>query len=95
MTIPTTIAQILIDLLLFNRTPSEAIATPRYSQQAVPEEIAYEQTRAPQPVINALLSMGHGVRARDAIGDVQAIWIAGGKLLAISDARHGGAAGGY
>ena len=95
VTIPTTIAQILLDLLVFNRTPADAIAAPRYSQQAVPEEVAYEQTRAPQPVIDALLAMGHGVRARDAIGDVQAVWIAGGKLLAISDARHGGAAGGY
>jgi gamma-glutamyltranspeptidase/glutathione hydrolase len=95
VTISTTIAQILLDLLVFNRTPADAIAAPRYSQQAVPEEIAYEQTRAPQPVIDALLAMGHGVRARDAIGDVQAVWIAGGKLLAISDARHGGAAGGF
>jgi gamma-glutamyltranspeptidase/glutathione hydrolase len=95
VTISTTIAQILLDLLVFNRTPADAIAAPRYSQQAIPEEIAYEQTRAPQPVIDALLAMGHGVRARDAIGDVQAVWIAGGKLLAISDARHGGAAGGF
>jgi gamma-glutamyltranspeptidase/glutathione hydrolase len=95
VTIPTTIAQILLDVLLFNRTPASAIAAPRFSQQAVPEEVAYEQGRAPQTVIDALLAMGHGVRARDAIGDVQAVWIAGGKLLAISDARHGGAAGGF
>jgi gamma-glutamyltranspeptidase/glutathione hydrolase len=94
-TIPTTIAQILLDVLLFNRTPATAIAAPRFSQQAVPEEVAYEQSRAPQTVIDALLAMGHGVRARDAIGDVQAVWIANGKLLAISDARHAGAAGGY
>ncbi|HEV7572216.1 MAG TPA: gamma-glutamyltransferase [Thermoanaerobaculia bacterium] len=95
VTIPTTIAQILLDLLVFNRTPADAIAAPRYSQQAIPEEVAYEQTRAPQPVIDALLAMGHGVRARDVIGDVQAVWLTGGKLLAISDSRHGGAAGGY
>jgi gamma-glutamyltranspeptidase/glutathione hydrolase len=94
-TIPTTIAQILLDLLVFNRTPADAIAAPRFSQQAVPEEVAYEQGRAPQPVVDALLAMGHGVRARDVIGDVQAVWIGGGKLLAISDARHGGAAGGF
>jgi gamma-glutamyltranspeptidase/glutathione hydrolase len=94
-TIPTTIAQILLDVLLFNRTPATAIAAPRFSQQAVPEEVAYEQSRAPQSAIDALLAMGHGVRARDAIGDVQAVWITNGKLLAISDARHAGAAGGY
>jgi gamma-glutamyltranspeptidase / glutathione hydrolase len=95
VTIPTTIAQILLDVLLFNRTPGNAIAAPRFSQQAVPEEVAYEQSRAPQTVIDALLAMGHGVRARDTIGDVQAVWIAGGKLLAISDARQRGAAGGF
>jgi gamma-glutamyltranspeptidase len=61
----------------------------------VPEEVAYEQARAPQPIIDALLAMGHGVRAREVIGDVQAVWIDRGKLLAISDARHGGAAGGF
>jgi gamma-glutamyltranspeptidase/glutathione hydrolase len=94
-TIATTIAQILLDLLVFHRSLPDAIAAPRWSQQAVPEEVAYEQERAPQPAIDALLAMGHGVRARDAIGDVQAIWIEGGKLLAISDPRHGGAAGGY
>jgi gamma-glutamyltranspeptidase/glutathione hydrolase len=95
VTISTTIAQILLDVLVFNRTPADAIAAPRYSQQAVPEELAYEQTRAPQPVIDALLAMGHGIRARDLIGDVQAVWIDRGKLIAISDARHGGAAGGF
>jgi len=94
-TISTTIAQILIDVLLFKHTPAEAIAAPRYSQQAAADEVAYEQLRAPQRIIDALLAMGHGVRARDAIGDVQAVWIANGKLLAISDARHGGAAGGF
>jgi gamma-glutamyltranspeptidase / glutathione hydrolase len=94
-TITTTIAQILLDLFVFHRTLADAIAAPRWSQQATPEEIAYEQGRAPQAAIDTLLAMGHGVRAREAIGDVQAVWIAGGKLLAISDARHGGAAGGF
>jgi gamma-glutamyltranspeptidase/glutathione hydrolase len=95
VTIPTTIVQILLDVLVFHRTLTDAIAAPRWSQQAVPEEIAYEQGRAPQAAIDALLALGHGVRAREPIGDVQAVWIEGGKLLAISDARHGGAAGGY
>jgi gamma-glutamyltranspeptidase/glutathione hydrolase len=94
-TIGTTIAQILLDMLVFKQTLAEAIAAPRWSQQAVPEEVAYEQDRAPQATINALLALGHGVRAREPIGDVQAVSITGGKLLAISDARHRGAAGGY
>jgi len=94
-TITTTLAQILLDLFVFHHTLADAIAAPRWSQQAIPEEVAYEQARAPQAAIDSLLAMGHGVQARDAIGDVQAVWIDRGKLLAISDARHGGAAGGY
>jgi gamma-glutamyltranspeptidase/glutathione hydrolase len=94
-TIGTTIAQILLDVLVFKHALPEAVAAPRWSQQATPEEVAYEQGRAPQSAIDALLALGHGVHARDPIGDVQAIWIENGKLLAISDPRHGGAAGGY
>jgi gamma-glutamyltranspeptidase/glutathione hydrolase len=94
-TIATTIVQILLDLLVFKRSLPEAVAAPRWSQQAVPEEVAYEQGRAPQATIDALLALGHGVRAREPIGDVQAVLIDGGKLLAIADPRHGGAAGGY
>lgn len=93
--ISTTIAQILLDMLVFNRTLADAIAAPRWSQQATPEEVAYEQGRAPQATIDALLALGHGVRAQESIGDVQAVSIDGKKLLAISDPRHGGAAGGY
>jgi gamma-glutamyltranspeptidase/glutathione hydrolase len=94
-TIPTTIAQILLDILARNRSLGDAIAAPRFSQQATPEEMTYEQGRAPQPVIDSLMALGHGVRAREPFGDVQAVSIDGGKLLAISDPRHGGAAGGY
>lgn len=94
-TIGTTIAQVLLDVIVFKKPLAEAVAAPRWSQQATPEEVVYEQGRAPQATIDALLALGHGVRAREAIGDVQAIWIEGGKLLAISDPRHGGAAGGY
>jgi gamma-glutamyltranspeptidase / glutathione hydrolase len=94
-TITTTLAQILLDMLVFKRPLAAAIAAPRWSQQATPEEIAYEQGRAPQSTLDALLALGHGIRAREPFGDVQAVLIDGAKLLAISDPRHGGAAGGY
>ena len=94
-TITTTIAQILLDMFVFKRPLAEAIAAPRWSQQATPEEISYEQGRAPQATLDALLALGHGITAREAIGDVQAVLIEGRKLRAISDSRHRGAAAGY
>jgi gamma-glutamyltranspeptidase/glutathione hydrolase len=93
--IVTTIAQILIDLLDSKQSLSDAIAAPRFSQQAVPEEVAYEEQRFPRAAIDALIALGHGVRARESIGDVEAVMIENGRIVAISDPRHGGAAGGY
>ncbi len=93
--ITTTIAQILLDMFVFKRSLADAIAAPRWSQQAIPEEISYENGRAPQATLDALTALGHGITAREAIGDVQAVLIEGKKLKAISDSRHGGAAGGY
>jgi gamma-glutamyltranspeptidase / glutathione hydrolase len=93
--ITTTIAQILLDMFVFKRSLADAIAAPRWSQQATPEEISYEQGRAPQATLDALTALGHGITAREPIGDVQAVMIEGKKLKAISDSRHGGAAGGY
>ena len=94
-TITTTLAQILLDVIVFKRSLADSVAAPRWSQQAVPEEIAYEQGRAPQATLDALSALGHGIRAREPFGDVQAVLIDGRKLTAISDSRHGGAAGGY
>jgi gamma-glutamyltranspeptidase/glutathione hydrolase len=92
--ITTTLAQILLDVLVFQCPLADAIAAPRWSQQATPDEVMYEHERAPQAMRDSLAALGHGISAHEAIGDVQAVLI-GAKLLAISDPRHGGAAGGY
>jgi gamma-glutamyltranspeptidase/glutathione hydrolase len=93
--ITTTLAQILLDMFVFKHSLAEAIGAPRWSQQANPEEISYEQSRAPAATLAALQALGHGIRAQESIGDVQAVLIDGTRLLAISDPRHGGAAAGY
>ena len=72
-----------------------ALACGLAQAKVVTKDIAYEQGRAPQPLLDALNAMGHGVAARDPIGDVHAILFDGGKLVAVADPRAGGAAGGY
>lgn len=94
-TITTTLAQILLDMLVFKRPLADAIAAPRWSQQATPEEVAYELGRAPQATLEGLQALGHGISVHEPMGDVQAVLIDGATLVAISDSRHGGAAGGY
>jgi gamma-glutamyltranspeptidase / glutathione hydrolase len=92
--IPTTILQVLLNVIVYDKPLGEAIAAPRYHQSNEPDEIEYERA-APQATIAALAAMGHPTAARDTIGDVQALMFAGGRIIAVADPRHGGAAGGF
>lgn len=93
--IPTTVLQVLINTIVFRKSLADAVAAPRYHQQALPDQIEFEETRAPRATINALNAMGHAVVARPSIGDVYALMFDRGKIIAVADPRHGGAAGGY
>jgi gamma-glutamyltranspeptidase/glutathione hydrolase len=94
-TVPTTVLQVLVNALLYKKPLYDAVAAARVHQQANPDQIEYERTLAQKAAIDALNAMGHGVAARDSIGDVQALMFERGKILAVADPRHGGAAGGY
>lgn len=93
--IPNIVLQVLLGVTTFGKSLPDAVAAPRYDQQASPEDITFEQGRAPAAVLDRLRAMGHGTRASDPIGDVQALMIDGQRITAVSDPRHGGAAGGY
>lgn len=94
--IPTTVAAILVDTMFLGRSLPEAVAAPRFHQQPVPEELSYEPVRTPAAVLDELAKLGHGTVAVAAeIGDVNAIAIYPDHLVAISDPRRSGAAGGY
>jgi len=93
--IPTTILQVFLNIVVYGKSLQEAVAAPRWHHQACPEEIDYERLLAPQATVDALNRMGHGVRSREAIGDVHAILFRDGVLVAVADPRRGGAAGGY
>lgn len=94
-TIPTSILQVFLNVAVHGMNLTEAVAAPRYHHQADPERIDYERGKAPEPVIEALNRMGHGVNSRDAIGDIHAIAWKDGSIIAVADPRRGGAAGGY
>ena len=93
--IPTTVLQVFLNMVTYGKTISAAIDAPRYHQSAAPESMLYEKGRAPKNVIDALNAIGHAVDARDAVGDVQAVLFDNDRLVAVSDPRHGGAAGGF
>ena len=76
---------------------SDAVRTPfgRYGKALAdvrPDDLAAVVMKA---TIDSLNAMGHGVFARDSIGDVQALQFDRGRIVAVADPRHGGAAGGF
>ena len=93
--IPTTLLQVLLNVIVYKKTLVDAIAAPRYHHQGMPEDIFYEHGRAPKMLLESLGAMGHGVRDREPIGDVHALQFDNGKIIAVADPRGGGAAGGY
>ncbi|MDQ3281446.1 MAG: gamma-glutamyltransferase [Acidobacteriota bacterium] len=93
--IPSTILQVFLNVVVYGKSLPDAIAAPRFHQQDVPEDLFYEQARTPPKMIEALNAIGHGVQARESMGDVHAILIENGRLIAVADPRRGGAAGGY
>jgi len=92
--IPTTMLQLLLDVIGRHMPLNEAVAAPRYHQDARNEDVAVERDRVPHDIVAALGAMGHGVRQTEPIGNVAAILISD-KITAVADPRHGGAAGGY
>ncbi|HWS73418.1 MAG TPA: gamma-glutamyltransferase, partial [Thermoanaerobaculia bacterium] len=94
-TIPTSVLQVFLNIVVWKQSLQDAITAPRYHQQGLPEEIYFERGRAPQSTLRLLNAMGHGTKERDPIGDIHAVMIDNGKLIAVADPRHSGAAGGF
>jgi gamma-glutamyltranspeptidase / glutathione hydrolase len=94
-TIPTTLLQVLINVIVYGKSLHDAVAAPRFHHQALPEEIFYEEGRPAVVLLEQLQGLGHGVRARPSIGDVHAIAFQEGSIIAVADPRRGGAAGGF
>ena len=94
-TIPTSILQVFLNVVVYKMSLYDAVAAPRFHHQAYPEDIYYERGRAPMSMVEALNAMGHGVIAREPIGDVHAVMIDRGRITAVAAPRAGGAAGGF
>ncbi len=91
---PAIVLQVILNITRYNKSLNDAVEAPRFDQQATPDDITYEATRTAPEVVARLTAMGHGMRATDSIGDVNAVLIETGRLTAVSDSRHAGVAGG-
>jgi gamma-glutamyltranspeptidase/glutathione hydrolase len=95
-TITTTVAHILIQLIDYNRSLTQAVAEPRIHHQWLPDNIWHEPL--PKALTEALKKRGHAMRERATIGHANCIEVdpATGGLRVVADVnRRGGKAVAY
>ncbi len=93
-TIPSTIAQVFMNLVDHQASLPAAIDAPRIHHGFVPDEIGYERERPLSPLQRKeLRAMGHRVVAsRAAIGDANNLALWDGRTYGYADPREGGLA---
>jgi gamma-glutamyltranspeptidase/glutathione hydrolase len=94
-TIPTTVLQVILNVIDYDMPLDDAVAAGRFHEQYLPDAVFIENGALDPRVIDELLEMGHKLRIRRPIGNVQAVLIDGGKLEAVSDPRGVGRAVGH
>jgi gamma-glutamyltranspeptidase / glutathione hydrolase len=97
-TIITTVANALINSIDFDMDIQQAVNSPRFHHQWLPDELKIETEQTSPDTIRLLQKMGHKLDMdRDSWGDAECIAIdpKTGERLGASDARNGGKAIGF
>ncbi len=99
-TIPTSVFQIIVDVVDFNMSLSEAVDKPRFHHQWLPDHIQVEPGFSAD-VLTQLQQMKHIVKPygvanyATTIGRVEAIQIKNGRRIAVADSRGEDSVAGY
>ncbi len=97
-TIINTVLQVIINVIDFGMNLQEAIDSPRFHHQWLPDKIKWEPFEFSRDTADALAKMGHVFEDRpEFVGDAHAIGVDphSGVRLGASDSRRGGAAIGW
>lgn len=96
-TIPTTVLQVLVNVLDFGMDLKSAIDAPRFHHQWLPDAIQIEPEGFDEMTLEALREKGHEIKVRDeVIGQCNAILISNnGTITAVGDRRKDNSASGY
>lgn len=95
-TIPTSVYQVLLNVLVFDMSMTEAVWASRFHHQWLPDQIFMEEAALPEAVVDSLQSMNHGLEYRSPIGRVDAIlYKSNGQWEGAADPRGEDMAGGY
>jgi gamma-glutamyltranspeptidase/glutathione hydrolase len=95
-TIPTTVFQVIINVIDYNMDLSLAVDTGRFHHQWLPDIISYEKNSIDSLTLNTLSLMGHQTHRSGDIGRINAICVLqDGRLRGAADKRGDNSACGY
>ncbi len=95
-TIPTTVFQVVINVLEYGMGIDQAVDAGRFHHQWYPDWISFEKNAIDSLVFDKLKEMGHSLKERPAIGSVNAIMILpDGKKASAADKRGNNSSYGY
>jgi len=87
-TIITSVFQVILNVLEFDKTLDEAVAAGRFHHQWLPDQIMMEENKFPIEVIDALKAKGHEINLKERMAKVKAIMVRpDGKLHGVGDPR--------
>lgn len=91
-TIITTVLQIIVNLVDHEMTLNEAVSSPRFHHQWLPDQITVEQNGFENEILDKLTELGHKIATRRTIGDANSALVTKKTLVGVSDPRNKGAA---
>lgn len=95
-TIPTTVLQIIVNVIDYGLDIRQAVDTGRFHHQWLPDQISYESNSLDPSVTARLKGMGHDLQERTSIGRVNAVMILpGNRKWGVGDIRGNNTACGY
>lgn len=95
-TIITSVAQVISNVIDYQMPLTDAVASPRFHHQALPDTTRYERHGLLPATVKELQQMGHAMAERGGFsGDIDAIQRTEGGWVGVADPRRGSGAAGY
>ena len=94
-TIITTTAQVIMNVVDFGMNIEDAIESPRFHHQWLPDLIQFESAGFSVETINELTRRGHEHKFRGSMGEANCIQVNGEMIFGSADSRKGASAVGY
>jgi gamma-glutamyltranspeptidase/glutathione hydrolase len=95
-TIPTTVFQVVVNVLDFGMNIGQAVDARRFHHQWLPDWISYEKNGIDSLTLEKLKGMGHQLKGRSSLGSINAIMmLPGGKKAGGADKRGNNSSCGY